>query len=177
MRCETALAVILFLGVAHAAEPPDLSGSWTLNSKLSQDLVEKIKIATGGDEALSKPDLGRMRNDLMELARRGETLEIEQRPGEVQMAYANDDVRIFYPGREHTRERPGMGKIKAAPHWEGESLVIPQALPDGAKSVETYSLTDGGSRLAVMLKLEGKPLQEPLFARIVYDRAGAPPKP
>jgi hypothetical protein len=174
MRFETALVVLVTLGAAHAAEPPDLSGNWSLNPKLSQNLVEKIKIATGADQALSKPELGRMRDELMELARRGETLEIEQGKDQVQMAYANDDVRIFYPGREHTRERGSMGKIKVLPHWEGDSLVIQQELPGGAKSVETYTLQEEGRQMAVMLKLEGKPLKEPLLARIVYDRSGTP---
>lgn len=181
MRVEAGLAAatlaVVFLASVHAAEPPDLSGEWKLNTELSQDLVGKIKAATVGYEASKDGELGRLRDDLLQLAQRGETVEIEQGKAQVQMAYANDDVRIFYPGREHTRERPGVGRIKVVPRWEAEALVIEQALPGGARSVETYSLMDDGRKMAVMLQLEAKPLKEPLTARMVYDRAGAPPKP
>jgi hypothetical protein len=181
MRLELALAVttvaVTLSGAARAADAPSLGGDWTLNRELSQDLAAKIVAVTGGDQAKSDPDLGRARDELLELARRGDTLEIELGKDQVQMAYANDDVRIFYPGREHTRERAGLGKIRALSRWEGGSLVIEQALAGGAKSVETYSLIDDGRRMAVMLKLEAKRLREPLTARIVYDRDETPPMP
>lgn len=168
-------SAVALAGAAVAAGPPDIGGDWTLNHELSQDLAAKIALATGGNRADSDPELGRLRDQLLLLAKRGETLEIEQAEGQVQMAYANDDVRIFYPGREHTRQLPGGGKIRAVPRWDGDTLVIEQALPEGAKGIETYSLQAGGGQLAVLLRLEAKRLHEPLTARLVYDRAGATP--
>jgi hypothetical protein len=182
MRHESALAAatalaIGLMGTALRAEPPDLGGDWRLNPELSQDLVGKIKAATTGYETGRDGELRRLRDDLLRLAERGETVEIRQGKGEVQMAYADDDVRIFYPGREHTRERPGVGRIKVVPRWDRDALVIEQALPGGARSVETFSLMDEGRRMSVMMTLESKPLKEPLTARIVYDRAAVPAKP
>jgi hypothetical protein len=177
MRLEPGLAVITLAGclagAAGAAEHPDLSGTWSFNEEQSQNLVAKIAAATGGDQARSSPELGRLREQLMTLARRGETIEIEQAADQVQMAYPNDDVRIFYPGREHVRQTPGGGKIRAVPRWEGESLVVEQALPDGAKSIETFSLEAEGRQLVVLLRLEAKRLKDMLTARLVYDRAEA----
>lgn len=159
---------------ALLADPPDLSGQWKRNAELSQNLVSKIHSATGGQDGRSDVGRTRAREALLALARAGETLEIQQKAGEFQISYADDDVQIFYPGRQHVRERSGL-KVQVAPRWEGEALVIEQGYEGGAKNVESYSLADGGTRLVVLARLESKELKEPLVARMVYDRVAPRP--
>jgi hypothetical protein len=161
-------------GTAQGADHPDLSGQWRLNAEMSQNLVSKIHAATGGQDGRSDVERTRAREALLALARAGETLEIQQRADEFQIAYANDDVQIFYPGRQHVRERSGI-KVQVSPRWEADAPVIEQGFEGGAKGVENYSLIDGGARLVILARLESKELKEPLVARMVYDRVAPRP--
>jgi hypothetical protein len=160
-----------------AGEHPDITGRWRLNEQLSQDVQAKIVLSTGGDEVKSDIELRRFREALEDFVRGAQQIEVEQKADQVQFSYADDDVRIFYPGRQHVRQRAGGVKVKAAPRWEGESFVVEQMLEggvfEGAKDIETYTLEEGGSRLGMMVHLDDKHLKEPLNARLVYDRVPA----
>jgi hypothetical protein len=126
MRFEAARAAATTLGAALLATvlgagPPDLGGDWSLNTELSQDLVGKIKAATAGYEASRDGELARLRDDLLQLAQRGETVEIELGKDQVRWPM-DDDVRTHLPRAPGSAWRAGSRSSCAGT----ASLVIEQ---------------------------------------------------
>jgi hypothetical protein len=186
------LAVVA-LGAPALAEPPDFSGSWRLNPQRSENAREKIEQATGpasikgagldgGRERWVPRGEGgevervRLREDMLAAADQLEQLEIAQSPTEIKIAQG-ELTRIFYFGREHTRQTEGGEKLKARSSWKGQQLVIDQEGEKGLRIIQVFTLLPGGRQVIHALRYESPVLHQPLEIKLLYDRANEAPKP
>jgi hypothetical protein len=169
-----AAGVVLGLAVASSASAqggPDLAGTWERNAEQSQIWQEKLAavadpLGGSGDQPERRYFYAWLETIFAQIDR----LEIESSDTEVKIIFGEDLVRIFYLNRKHMRQGPEGVKIEASAEWRDGDLVLEQATKSGAKTIERLSLLDGGQRLAHLLRLEDKRLEEPLQIRTVFDR-------
>lgn len=113
-----------------------------------------------------------------DLASPGDTLSIEVKPTEIRLEGGEAGLRILRPdGRKQTRQGPGGGEVQTQTEWRGGSLVVESRSGRGMKTTETYTLTQDGKSLEVIVRLEGGPFREPIEFHTHYDAAGATPEP
>ncbi len=166
------------LPAAGAGPPaaPGLSGSWRLVPQRSDDVRGEIVASLGS--AYTKGDV---RDDSPRVWIREWLLRQAEQPGDVLLTVEQDakefrsglgdDVRIYYFGREATRQGPLGGLRRANVRREGERVVVEEkAVKGGGRIEEAYQLQPDGS-LLVGWRLEHKTLQKPLDLRLVFERA------
>jgi hypothetical protein len=184
-----ALAVLALAvaGPTPAEEPPDLSGLWHLPEKAQEELKAQVEASVGPDKSRgggsskarftllgrggSNTELQRMqlRSLLLGQVTGFEDLEIEQEPDEITLARGNDSLRSFSFSRERTRETELGDKTKTQASWKDRQLILKETGKD-LSIVEAFTLLPGGSRLTHVVRLEAKPLEQPLELRLIYDR-------
>jgi hypothetical protein len=99
-----------------------------------------------------------------------DTLEIEQTAGDIKLIDADDNVRIFYFGREHVREGRLGRKLRCTSEWKGEQLVVTET-SDQSKLTEILTAVPARRQLLHVVRLEDKRLKTPLEVRLAYDMA------
>lgn len=197
MPSSRTLAVVICLGTALAvprgataqtADGPDprIAGAWVLNPDLSQDWAPKIDASVGpaqmrgggGRDNLLPKGGGqgevkrfRLRQWLEGAAEALQQIEIELEPGEFKVVTTGDDVRIFYTTRKHVRQRDDGTKIEVESMWDGTSLTLLEKTDDGTSFSETYTYDPEHDRLALLVRVEDRQLQQPFQARSVFERA------
>lgn len=188
-----ALVTVLASDVSVGAQQnPDLSGTWRLDPKASDDIQAKVEAAAGPDRSAgggsdkskftilprgggsTEVDRIQLRRYLLEQVAGYEDLEIEQDAREIRLARGNDTLRLFAFDRERTRESDVGGRTKARARWDGPQLVIEEEGED-AKLVEAFTLVPDGKRLTHAIRLEAKSLQAPLELRLMYNRVEPEP--
>lgn len=174
-----AAAVGLSAAVAAAqVPPPSLAGQWTLNPKLSDDVKAKALEAVGGGKSV-----GQAQEEVERLALRDVilgilpalgTLDIEQSPSEVKLIDADDNVRIFYFGREHVREGRLGRKLRCTSEWKSDQLVVTE-IGESSKLTEVLTAVPSRKQILHAVRLEDDRLKAPLEFRLAYDAAVPPP--
>jgi hypothetical protein len=185
-----AAAALLLLACAgrSAAESPDLSGVWTLNRGLSQDIKEKIKLAAGSASmsgsvswatetwipwtgGMSEGQRVEMREFLLATVPAFDQVEIEQTADEVKTIHGESGVRLFNLKRS-TSGSSALGGQTVTRHarWEGTQLVLESKGKEG-RFLELLTLVPSRNQLTYALRLEHKLLKAPLEVSLAYDRA------
>ena len=178
MRYPHSLVATLVLAGSHALaqSPPDLTGTWTINRGLSDDVEAKVLEATGGGKTVGQAAVEgprvELRKAILALLPSFGQIEIEQSPAEIKYADADDNVRIFYFGREHVREGRLGGKLRTRVEWKGEQLLITEVSDDG-KLTELLTAVPARKQLLHVIRLEDKRLKAPLEVRLAYDAAAS----
>lgn len=179
---RTVLAVAgLLAGVAALLAVPalaasDLNGRWEFVARHSDDVREKIvdSLGTGYSQGDIKEDSPRVwiHDWLMRQAEQPTpvVLTIEESPTEFR-SFLGDETRIYYFGREATREGPLGGLRKATVRRDGERVVVEEKAAKGSgRIVETYHLQPDRT-LLVTWHLEHKAMRKPLDLRLAFRRA------
>jgi hypothetical protein len=159
-----------------AQTPPSFAGSWTLNRSLSDDLEAKVLEATGGSKTVGQSAQEGKRVELRRiilgiLPALGR-LEVEQTAQEIKLVDAEDNVRIFYFGREHTRQSRLGSRLRCTTEWQGEQLVVTETSDQG-KLIEILTAVPARRQLLHVLRLQHSALPSPLEVKLAYDAAGA----
>ena len=163
----------------------DISGSWVINLKESDDPDKKIERAIrdmgGRPDADGKSGRGRYKGgpkeqEIYDHLIYDETLRIIQSGPGVQMVYAEGFARSFFTdGRGRTVSASGSASGDAGDFafgaWVGNTLNVEAKPRDGGWTQESYTVDPVTRQLRVLLKL--KPLLFPAVveAQLVYDRA------
>jgi hypothetical protein len=189
MHARVAALVLFAAAAAAAEEPPGLTGAWSLNRELSQNLAERIKAVAGSEQMAGGPrtwatetwlpwkanfgenDRLTVREFLLAAVPAFDAIEIEQGAGEVKTVHGEGASRIFNLTRKSAGTSAlGGEKVERQARLEGGQLVLESKGKDGVFQ-ETLTLESAGARVVYTLRLEQKRLKGPLEARLVYDRA------
>ena len=184
-----AVSLLAVLATPAAAEPPNLSGAWTLNPSRSENLTEKIKAAAGPESmsggvgwatetwipwsgGFSEPHRVEMREFLLASAPALDRVEIEQGAQEIRTTHGESGVRRFNLERRSAgRSALGGETVSREARWKGAQLELESKGKD-SKLREVLTLDPAG-QLTYALRLEHKLLKKPLEVSLVYDRAPA----
>ncbi len=173
VACAAALVAV----VPTAVAAPNLSGTWTFVQQHSDDVREKIVASLGLGYAQddARPDAPRAWVPDWLLAQAEKpgalSLTIEQASTEFKTG-TGDDVRIYYVGRETTRQGPGGGLCKASVRWDGNRVIVEDKAEKGSGHiVEVYELQPDGRSLRVTWRLEHKAMRQPLELRLAFQKA------
>lgn len=181
------VAMLVLAGAsARGAEAPDLRGVWKLDPQRSDDIRARIDTAagpaqvTGGGasgltilpESNTRSEVERveMREWMMGVADQLGRLEIQQTADQVKLYLGEDNVRIFYLGREHVREDGQGRKLKCRARLEGDRLVLEEIGDKGTKMREAFTPVPANGWLVHALRFENRLLKQPLELRLVYVR-------
>jgi hypothetical protein len=185
------LAGLLFAHPVLAADPaPNFSGHWAIDPGQSDDAVAKINQAVGSDITTGQSGPGyeghgglgilptgdmkevervALRKELLDALPALARIEIAETPDEFKYVDADDNVRIFYFKREHTRETRVGTKVKCRARREGTRAVI---VEEGEQVTLTESFSVTPDHLLVhWLTMEGTLLHQPLTMKLIYKPA------
>jgi hypothetical protein len=191
VRAAVVVAVVwMGAAAARAAAPPDLSGKWLLDPKRSDDVKARIDAAVGPGQVKSGGATGltilpesntrsevervELREWMLGVARQLDRIEIEQTAGELKL-YRGDDVRVFYFGRESTRQSPQGIKMKSRARLEAGQVVLDQEGEKKTRVHETYASGSAAGTLVHTLRFENKLLKQPLEVRLFYVKEASQP--
>jgi hypothetical protein len=154
-----------------APQPPDLSGTWILNSAESEDPREQFEDRRQPGDRQPRVIFAPTISAAIAASR---VFKIEQADTTLTLSSAEGPVFTFFPdGREVVRPISGLGEVRTVSRWKGERLVVERRLDGGATINTTYQLTDEGKRLQVSTKIGG--IGRSIRFRRVYDAAPLPP--
>jgi hypothetical protein len=185
----TALALATGIGLIAAcsgssggsnAEPipehPDFTGTWVLNSDLSEDPEAQARgggrrpPSGSGDGApppgAQGPSRGRVPFDPGTVL---PSLAFKIVEDDSTLTFMGVDGRervIFQDGREESRRVEDLGIVRISGRWKGDKFVLDRQLEGGAVISEEYEMSDDGLQLLVKVKIKaGRTIE---FRR-VYD--------
>lgn len=185
MRLAIAFAVFASL-TALAQNQPDYSGTYTLNTKLSDDALAKVEVASGSAQLkgggqgevqrliprstdASEVERVRLREFLLDRATALQDLKIEQTPKEITIIHGEEDVRIFYFGRDHVRNDRRGRKLQCKSRFEGGRLIVEELGDDKTRIVDVLTLVPSRHQIVYGILFENQHLREPLQLNLVYD--------
>jgi hypothetical protein len=158
-------------GGSVAPQPPDLSGTWILNSAESEDPREQFE---GQREPGDRQPRVIFAPTISAAIAASRVFKIEQADTTLTLSSAEGPKFTFYPdGREVVRPISGLGEVRTVSRWKGDRLIVERRLDGGATINTTYQLADEGKRLQVSTKISG--IGRSIKFRRVYDAATAPP--
>jgi hypothetical protein len=181
-----ALALLASASVASAQDVSGFAGTWKLNAQLSQDIAAKIKEVAGSAQMSGGPGWATetwfpwetsfkegerigVREFLLATVPAFQNLEIQNSGDEVKTIHGQGGSRIFYLTRASAGTSAMSGEtVKRQARLQGGQLLLESKGKEG-KLNESLTL-EGGSRLAYVVHLEQKRLNDPLDVRLVYDR-------
>jgi hypothetical protein len=175
----TSLLVFAAKAVTPAARQlnvPDLSGTWRLNSELSDDAKAKLDTAlqpvsqrrTG--EHVPDNDVQQTRRRMELLVQASETLTIKQAEKELTIAEGHARERkIYTDGRSFQRLDQNGNMTTMRARWQTGKLMIDTRLADGGRYSETYEAVPDKRQLIVTVSSSDRRLKQPLVIRRVYD--------
>jgi hypothetical protein len=188
MRARLAgLVVLATAGAVAAQDAPGLSGTWTINRELSQDLAAKVKAVAGPDQMsggprtwatetwlpwgndFSEPERLSVREFMLGAVPAFDSLEILQGADEVKTVHGEAGSRIFNLTRASSGSSPGGETVTRLARLDGQQLVL-ESKGKESRLHEVFML-EPPNRLVYIIRLEQKRLKGPLEARLVYDRA------
>ena len=186
--CLAGLVLIMGTGAAAAQDGPTLSGHWSLDHKLSQDLKPLIEASAGSAQMSGGPSWATetwfpwgtsfkenerlsVRDFLLATIPVFESIEIQQGADEVKTIHGDAGSRIFHLTRASAGTSALSGeKMTRQAKLQGSQLVLESKGKEGVLR-ESYTLEPAGNQLVYVLHLEQKRLKKALDARLVYDRA------
>ncbi|MGB5659746.1 MAG: hypothetical protein WBO54_09725 [Thermoanaerobaculia bacterium] len=187
---------VLLAAASLAAEQPDFSGTWKLNSELSESPREKVMegmskgrggmggggkggamdggMRGGGGGRSGEGGRGGDREGMQErLSEREERIQqftIVHEDPSLRFRYADDSENLFYTDGRMTEDLEA-GLLEATASWKkGQRLEIERLSPQGGAITEKYELSDDGSQLFVKTKTESTGRMPKLTFERVYDR-------
>ena len=190
------LSAVLALGVvssAAAADAPsgvDLSGTWVLNQKLSDDpqaMMRQFHDSSGGSgsgygghhggsgysgHSGGSANGGAPGQHMGEFAPQKLTI-VESGDKVVMIPEGRDSVIVIPDGKEHDRQTPaGVAKVEAS--WTDVALQVKMTTPTGHEATRLYRINSDG-RLEVVTQLPPPPNTNEKPREIVmrYDEAPA----
>ncbi len=166
------VAVIPARGTRAAGDPPDLSGHWTLNLKLSQiprevgfgmDMFSAAGAKSGTTGAGSETPATVMFHESEDDARRRDLLveEIRTPPPNVSITQTAEQVtitneggqpRTFHPNGRNEVETVGSVSVVTASRWDGAGLEVRYQVERNRELRYTYSRTLTPPRLVVQVR-------------------------
>ncbi|NNG16625.1 MAG: hypothetical protein HKM89_09100 [Gemmatimonadales bacterium] len=172
-------------GTALVQHPVDLSGTWKVNTDVSDDPREMLGNRRGqGPRAGAPADSGQRgfrrpggrAGRPGAAGRRGEgprsrgELTITQTDETVTLSHgARRSVTLTPDGQPVTKQGRG-GERQVIAKWEGSVLVVEHSGPRGGTMTRSFELSADGQQLVLSHKLEGGPIEEPVEFRIVFDK-------
>ncbi len=185
MRLALAVAALAALP-ALGQDTPDFSGSFTLNPKLSDDAVAKIEAAAGSAQLkgggqgevqrlvprstdASEVERVRLREFLLDRVNSLQHLKIEQTPKQVTIIHGEDNVRIFYFGRDHVRHDRRGRKLQCKSRFETGRLIVEELGEDKTRIIDVLTLVPSRRQIVYGILFENQNLKEPLQLNLVYD--------
>jgi len=149
------------------SEAPDLSGTYVLDKKHSDDPTHALDDATAS--------MGRFRRNAAR-KRIGEAM----KPADtLRISAAGDTIALATSGRLHLTTVPGAeaktrtgekgGSVQLASAWEGDTLVVKTTSDRFAREAR-YSLESGGAAIRVAITMSGSGSGEPIHYALVYRR-------
>lgn len=189
--CSRLVFVVAFASAADASAraqapaPADFTGSWLLNPKMSDDVKTKIEAATGpanmsGTKGLGllpwpgemkEPQRVEFRQFLLDRVGFFERVAIRQTPSQIEIVHGEDDVRIYYFGREHARNDAQGRMLQCRNRWEGAQLVIEEDGQDKSKLIQVLTAVPSRRQLVYNVRLHHAGLKEPVELKLLYDLA------
>jgi hypothetical protein len=183
-------ALLLGLPAAAPADGTDFSGKWVLDPERSDNLPARVEKAAGPGqvkeggasgltwlpEANTRSEVERveLRDWLLGVASQLDRLEIQQKADEIKLYQGDEIVRIFYFGRESTRNDGRGRKLRCRTRWQGPQLVLEEeGEKDGAKVIEVMTLVPAANQLLHVVRFENRLLKQPLELKMVYVREPA----
>jgi len=180
--------VFLAAAPARAQAPADFSGSWKLNPALSDDVKAKIEAAAGPASMTGAHGVGgvgllprsgdvkearrvQLRQFLLDGVGLFDHLDIKQTASDITIAHGDEDVRIFYFGREHVRNDVQGRKLRARNRWEGPQLIIEEDGEDKSRVIQILTAVPQRRQLVHNVRFENTALKEPLELKLLYDLA------
>ncbi len=158
-------------GGSPAPHPPDLRGTWILNSAESEDPREQFE---GQQQPGDRQPRVIFAPTISAAIAASRVFKIEQADSTLTLSSAEGPKFTFFPdGREVVRPISGLGQVRTVSRWKGDRLIVERHLDGGATINTTYQLTDEGKRLRVNTKISG--IGRSIKFRRVYDAAGALP--
>jgi hypothetical protein len=188
------LALVFLPHSLRAAEKPNFTGTWQRNDQQSDDARQKMREAMeaaraggpggfpgshrngsrrrdypSGDEQRRGDRAGHMQDMLTP----PETLMVALNDSELSLTDEKGRTRTFYTdGRKVEQQTPFGQTVTQQTHWEGDEIMVEEAMPRGDTHRETYALSPDGKQLIVTLTLENRRFGQPVTIRQVYDHAG-----
>lgn len=173
----TLVALTTALLAHQAAGTADLSGTWLFVPQRSDDVRDQIVASLGPDYAKAsvRGDAPRLwiRDWLLDQAEQPKEhlLTIEQDAAEFRVG-VDEDLRVYYFGREAARGGPGGALLKVTVRREGERVIVEEkAVKGSGRVVESYELQDGGRSLLATWRVSHKGMREPLEVRLAFRKA------
>ena len=181
-------ALLLAAAPAGAQAPADFSGSWVINTKLSDDVKSKVEAAAGPESMTGAHGVGgvgllprpgdvkeakrvELRQFLLDRVGLYDLVDIKQTATEITIAHGDEDVRIFYFGREHVRNDAQGRKLRCRNRWDGSQLVIEEEGEDKNRVIQVLTAVPQRNQLIHNVRFENPALKEPLDLKLLYDRA------
>src|SRR5262245_6066198 len=158
LRARAALlpAFVLAAAPASAQAPADFSGTWIINTKMSDDVKAKVEQAAGPQSMTGAHGVGgvgllprsgdvkeakrvELRQFLLDRVGLYDQVDVKQTPADITIAHGDEDVRIFYFGREHVRNDLQGRKLRCRTRWEGGQLVIEEEGEDKDRVIQVLT--------------------------------------
>ena len=177
-----ASVIIIFFSKLASAQESALSGSWIINTELSDitdDKVELAIIAAGGKatKGFFNRDTeyyrgGPVEQELYDFISYEPTLSISVTPAEYTFQYGAFSRPVYMDNRGNRVSLGGSTEITdfSFGHWENNQLFVEGRPRDGGFTDERYSISEDGMQLSVELFLEPKFFGAAIELMRVYDR-------
>lgn len=177
------LAALLFCTPAIAQDAGSLAGAWTVNTELSDNTDKQVEIALRAmGEKVKRCWLrceedrfrgGPEEQELYDRISYDKRLRITS--GDTAYVFTYDDGYtrpVYLDGRSQSVSLTSLDTVEdfSFGHWEGDRLLVEARPRDGGFANETYTLTDGGSRLRAELYIHPRSFSVPVEIVRVYDR-------
>ena len=184
-------SVILLAAFSARAQEPSaaLSGHWSLNHALSQDVEPRIKEAagsqymTGSGPGWRPPEtwlpIGvkfnegerlEVRKFLLATVPVFNDLQVEIKAAEIKTTHGESGTRIFNLSRTSAGTSALTGeKVTRQARWEGQKLIL-ESKGKESNLTETITVATEEKRITYALRFEAKILEKPLEFSLVYDR-------
>ncbi|MGE5175469.1 MAG: hypothetical protein ACM3JJ_03765 [Hyphomicrobiales bacterium] len=196
-------AAALAAGPARAKEKkpqPDLSGTWILNPKQSDDMAAKLRAGMEarrermggggyggrggggyggrggggyGGRGGGGGGWGGPRGGFMQsVLRQPDTLEVNESGVQIQMIEPGRIPVVLYPdGKDHTREVGEDASVTDHASWKSGALVVETKFGRGGKVTEAYALSKDGATLTIDAKMEPPRGGDTIEVKSVYEKA------
>ena len=162
------IAALIFM--ATVSTGPDLSGTYLLDKKHSDDPSHAVDDATAS--------MGRFRRN----AARKKIGEVLKPSDTLRVSVSGDTIALATSGRMHLTTVPGAeaksrtgekgGTVQLASTWEGDTLVV-KTTSDRFQREARYSLEEGGAAMRVSITMSGSGSGEPIHYALMYRRSDA----